>query len=789
MAATSLVLGLAAVPLIAQTSRMSVLYDVPASIATMVDRGGGPDAGHLNLGFDNVYQQGYADATVVRGGLVAKVTTGPPSIRTPNIVGMSASALTLLLEHIIDARRTTKVPTNYAWNTTHLVFVDEIGGAERGAHGNALAAALANLSRKPARWPLPGGGLGSYARHVHVYVRTVQSMISDPTQWMPIWRALPLTGGVWLEAYNGNTLPLSAWTPEEWLAWPRAFTAEFAAVGGQVSRMHFLITGARVAGQDQASQWALARTGDNPADQQSNCTILRNGVGAYRLSASPREVEAGTPAGSIVPAAIAFVAQFRLTFPISGVAPAPDTPGGCTPSPVLSPALAAALGGSTASGPGVLFLGRSGVALGTGTVSATQVPFDQTTAITVHLPGGTDPFGIVGTLAGAGAPGLRDATTFWAAARPRLQASGAGVGAISAPFLRASDGTYAATLPVTPSVDGPIVLSLVIDGQAVRQALGPPADLALSLAPYAAGLGPVLRNVIDNPMTWLLPIPVGPTGQPGGSLVAAIYPVPAIATSPAIEIPSHNPTTWVRLTGSGFAPATTVSWNGVRLPALNQSPAHELVLVPAWLIAAQGTAQLVATNPAPGGGASVPVIVTIGPPAPATVRVRPQIAGPARLGAVLTCSPGVWSLPVTGYRFAWRRGSATIGGASAPTYTVTRADLGRTLACVVTSLHFGAVGRASSTGVRPIAALSLRIGTGSGTTRALSVVDRLPWRRATVLVEVNRGHGYHVVHAQVLGPGRATIHAPIAHGRVVVLLVARAHGQTLTSVPVTIRLR
>jgi hypothetical protein len=58
-----------------------------------------------------------------------------------------------------------------------------------------------------------------------------------------------------------------------------------------------------------------------------------------------------------------------------------------------------------------------------------------------------------------------------------------------------------------------------------------------------------------------------------------------------------------------------------------------------------------------------------------------------------------------------------------------------------------------------------------------------------VLVEVNRGHGYHVVHAQVLGPGRATIHAPIAHGRVVVLLVARAHGQTLTSVPVTIRLR
>jgi len=263
IAAGSAVLGLAAAPVLAQVGRMSVLYDVPASIATMVDRTGGPDPGHLNRGFDNVYQQGFAHTVVVRGGLVAKVSIGPRSSATPDIVGMGTPALVALLEHIIDARKTTSVQTNYSWDTPHLVFVDEIGGALRGARGDALAAALAIMSKKQARWPLPGGGLGSYARHVHVYVRTVQSMITTPTLWAPIWRALPLIGGVWLEAYNGSVLPLSSWTPEEWLAWPRAFAAQFVAHGGQTSRLHFLITGSPAAGQDQASQWALARIGVN----------------------------------------------------------------------------------------------------------------------------------------------------------------------------------------------------------------------------------------------------------------------------------------------------------------------------------------------------------------------------------------------------------------------------------------------------------------------------------------------------------------------------------------------
>ena len=788
-ATTAGLLGAAATPTLAQTGRMSVIYDVATSIATMVDHTGGPDPVRLNRGFDNLYQQGYANRTAVPRGLVAKVTTGPPSIRTPNIVGMSAPAIAALLEHIIDAQRTKRLPTNWSWNASHLVFVDEIGGAERGAHGAALAAALGILSKKHARWPLPGGGTGTYARHVHVYIRAVQPMIASPGDWAPIWRALPLTGGVWLEAYNGNTLPLRAWTPEEWLAWPRGFATQFGAVGGQMTRLHFLVTGSRAAGQDQASQWAWARTGANPADRQSDCTILANGIGGYRLSASPREVEAGSPPGTVVSAAAAFVAQFRRTFPLTGVMPASGTAGGCTPTPVLSESVAAALGAPDPRTPGVLWLARTGIGLGSGTVSTQQVTFDQTTAISLRLPGGTDPFGIAGRLAGAGALGATTPTAFWAAAHPRLVASGAGIGGVSAGLARGADGSYSATLPVAPTAFGPIAFSLVVDGRAIRAALGPPADLALSLAPYAGGLGAILRDIIDSPTSWQLSIPVGPTGQPLGGLVTAIYPVPAINPSPPAAVPSHNPDTWVRLTGYGFAPQTSVTWDGMRLRTATDSPTSERVLVPAALLAAEGTAQIVASNPSPGGGTSAPVTAVIGPPAPAVIRARPRIAGPARLGAVLNCTPGTWSLPVAGFTFAWQRDGRPIAGATDQTHMVGRADLGHRLACLVTATRFGAAGSAVSPGVRPTPAFSLRVVSSAGTTRTIAVADRLPWRQAVVLLEVDRGHGFRVIHSQVLRTGRDTLRVPIPRGRVVLELVVRAHGQALSSLPLVVRLR
>jgi hypothetical protein len=84
---------------------------------------------------------------------------------------------------------------------------------------------------------------------------------------------------------------------------------------------------------------------------------------------------------------------------------------------------------------------------------------------------------------------------------------------------------------------------------------------------------------------------------------------------------------------------------------------------------------------------------------------------------------------------------------------------------------------------------TLRVVRSGGNTRTISIVDRLPWRRAEVVLEVDRGDGFHVIHAQLLTTGHDLIRVSIPRGRVVLELVAREHGQALTSLPVSVRLR
>ncbi|HEV2399900.1 MAG TPA: IPT/TIG domain-containing protein [Candidatus Sulfotelmatobacter sp.] len=65
------------------------------------------------------------------------------------------------------------------------------------------------------------------------------------------------------------------------------------------------------------------------------------------------------------------------------------------------------------------------------------------------------------------------------------------------------------------------------------------------------------------------------------------------------------------LTGSGFVPSTSVTWNGTSLATAYVSPTQLTVYVPASSIASAGTAKVVATNPAPGGGKSATLNFTI----------------------------------------------------------------------------------------------------------------------------------------------------------------------------------
>jgi hypothetical protein len=67
----------------------------------------------------------------------------------------------------------------------------------------------------------------------------------------------------------------------------------------------------------------------------------------------------------------------------------------------------------------------------------------------------------------------------------------------------------------------------------------------------------------------------------------------------------------VTVKGKGFVPGSLVTWNGSALAADYVSATQLTVYVPASLIASTGTAKVVVTNPAPGGGVSSALTFTI----------------------------------------------------------------------------------------------------------------------------------------------------------------------------------
>jgi hypothetical protein len=67
----------------------------------------------------------------------------------------------------------------------------------------------------------------------------------------------------------------------------------------------------------------------------------------------------------------------------------------------------------------------------------------------------------------------------------------------------------------------------------------------------------------------------------------------------------------VTLNGSNFVPGSQVTWNNTMLSTAYVSPTQLTVYVPAASIASSGTAKIVVTNPAPGGGASASLTFTI----------------------------------------------------------------------------------------------------------------------------------------------------------------------------------
>jgi len=694
----------------AALARETILYDVASTLLPAI--GAAPDAAHLAPAYDNLFQQGIVATPVLGPGRIAgKVATGPGSLLTPSVDGLDGPTLAATLTQQIDD------------SDAHLVFLDELGPTFQGAGGTALDQAMTQLAATPSPY-----GPGSMADRVHIYVRTIRALLADPAGWASAWHAMTLAGGLWLEAYTGSDVPLVPWEPERWLAWPRAFAAELARQGGDLSRLHFLMTSG--AAGDQATQWQYARTGVDP---QSACAILQNGPGAYRLSSVPLSLDG-------------FVAEFRLTFPAPG-----GTPVGCSPSPLLAPGVAAALAGDGPP-PGPLALEHTGVVLPPGALSATQALARQTTAVTLTLPGGADPFGIAARLAAAGAAGVTQPQPFWTAASLRVIAAGPGV-STTVPLTQALDGSWGATLALTPTAPGPITLTLVIDGAAIRAALGPPADLALSLAPQVQqdpALAPTLGDLVLDPTTWRLQVPLGSAASPLGPALQAFLPAPTLTAVSPSTVPADGDPVAVTVSGSGFQPGATVLVSGQPRPTTVVGPSTVTATLSPLDTATPGTAAVRVQGP--NGGVSGELPLTLAPPPPPALPAPPR----AVLGAhaTLTCTVGIFSPAPSSVAYRWLRDGAEIDGATGPSYRPTALDVGRPLTCEVTATGTGGVTVVRSAGVRlplsvtaglggaalPAGAL---VGPGQARSAALRVALRLqaPVAGLAVRLQRARGHG------------------------------------------------
>ncbi|HYW13167.1 MAG TPA: IPT/TIG domain-containing protein, partial [Longimicrobium sp.] len=153
-------------------------------------------------------------------------------------------------------------------------------------------------------------------------------------------------------------------------------------------------------------------------------------------------------------------------------------------------------------------------------------------------------------------------------------------------------------------------------------------------------------------LTVFNPAPGG--GESGGTALPVHHRVPAVTNASPGGVMQGSEAFTLTLTGSGFAQASVVRWNGEDRPTTFVSHGQLTAQIPAGDVAAVGTAAVTVFTPAPGGGLS--------PARPFAVAVRPN-----PLPAATAISPGTLmaetgtSFTVTGSGFmAGTR--VTVGG-------------------------------------------------------------------------------------------------------------------------------
>ena len=103
------------------------------------------------------------------------------------------------------------------------------------------------------------------------------------------------------------------------------------------------------------------------------------------------------------------------------------------------------------------------------------------------------------------------------------------------------------------------------------------------------------------------------------------YPAPGLVSVTPQEIPAGSPDVEVQLVGYDFAPNAFARLGGVNLPTVVLSSTELMATVPAAEVASGRVAQMVVVNPEPGGGESVPRLITVVNPVPTTTSISPDV--------------------------------------------------------------------------------------------------------------------------------------------------------------------
>lgn len=177
------------------------------------------------------------------------------------------------------------------------------------------------------------------------------------------------------------------------------------------------------------------------------------------------------------------------------------------------------------------------------------------------------------------------------------------------------------------------------------------------------------------------PIPNPPASYPINALVTLIGNIPSGQSFGLLSIENVQQT--VPLSESGTAPTKkyTTPW------VITEAGSYivELLLASGHI------------------GAEPFVLAPVTPPAP-TNTVPPAITGTARQGQMLTVSNGTWTGSPTFAR-QWKADNTNIAGATANTYALTAAEVGKVITCTVTGTNAG--GNASATSAPTTAVLPL----------------------------------------------------------------------------------